>query len=315
VTRRAFTLIELLTVIAIIGVLVALLLPAVQAAREAARRTGCANNLKQIGLGLQQYHDVRGSLPPGGLQYGYCGANSFTNWAIEILPFIEQDSLYQQYDQDAYNESPVNKAVRESFVPTYMCPSEPEVFDLSRRASGPGAGLLWAAGSYKAMSGLSTRVNQWCCYWEYEPRRLPMTYRGPLHTVGNPGPAYDPHGKLEPVRFRQILDGLSRTVVAGERSIELGRDGKSHPRRTAWAYSYGAYNKGAAHVDPHIFLRDHDACEKKVNDSPNLVCIQRWSSFHEGGMHFVHCDGSTYFQTDDIDRELFAAKATIAGED
>src|SRR3954470_22925899 len=100
---RAFTLIELLVVIAIIAILIALLVPAVQKVREAAARTSCSNNLHQIGLALHNHHDSRGTFPPGGMQTGANGTSCYTNWAIEILPFVEQADLYKQYTQSALN--------------------------------------------------------------------------------------------------------------------------------------------------------------------------------------------------------------------
>src|SRR5207237_1675079 len=101
--RRAFTLVELLVVIAIIGVLVALLLPAVQQAREAARRMTCTNNLKQIGIALHNHHDVKLTFPPGGMNTGHNGTPVYTTWTVEILPFMEQQALFQQYRQDLLN--------------------------------------------------------------------------------------------------------------------------------------------------------------------------------------------------------------------
>src|SRR5262245_52263708 len=136
--RRAFTLVELLVVIAIIGVLVALLLPAVQQAREAARRMTCTNNLKQIAIALHNHHDVKLSFPPGGMNTGHNGTPCYTTWTIEILPFMEQTSLYQQYRQDLLNTDSINRTLvgQQRMVP-YECPSDPARNKLEPPASGP----------------------------------------------------------------------------------------------------------------------------------------------------------------------------------
>src|SRR5438874_11582665 len=125
--RLGFTLVELLVVIAIIGVLVALLLPAVQSARESARRMQCTNHLKQIALGSLNVHDTTGYFPSGHKTI-YTGAAStgtyYSNCFIQILPYIEQQPLFNQYDDTVPNIHPNNKLVRESAVNTYQCPSE-----------------------------------------------------------------------------------------------------------------------------------------------------------------------------------------------
>lgn len=126
--KRAFTLVELLVVIAIVGALIALLLPAVQSARSAARATECRNHLKQIGLATQQFLDVNDAYPPARLQHrpegpedwGYEGYEP--TWLIRILPYLEEQSAYEQWDVYGYfNEHP--DQVREQVIATYLCPS------------------------------------------------------------------------------------------------------------------------------------------------------------------------------------------------
>ena len=121
---RGFTLVELLVVIAIIGILVALLLPAIQAAREAARRTQCNNNLKNIGLGLQNYHDTYKTFPMGAM---HTGARTTTtsaygpSWQYGILPFMEQQGLYDEVDK---TQRVWDQPIRSTVVKTFLCPSD-----------------------------------------------------------------------------------------------------------------------------------------------------------------------------------------------
>jgi type II secretory pathway pseudopilin PulG len=119
-------LIELLVVIAIIAVLIALLMPAVQKVREAASRTTCTNNLKQIGLAMMNYHDQNGTFPMGHETRGNTTTwTYYSNFFITILPYIEQDNLYKLYNNNVPNYDPLNKQVRETFVSTYTCPADP----------------------------------------------------------------------------------------------------------------------------------------------------------------------------------------------
>ncbi len=126
---NAFTLVELLVVIAIIGILVALLLPAIQAAREAARRAQCTNNLKQIGIGLQNYHSARSMLPHGSIwaiPRHSLPPNTFQGtWAAAILPYLEQQAIYDMFDFRQQMNLPVNAEAVKQFIPGYVCPTDP----------------------------------------------------------------------------------------------------------------------------------------------------------------------------------------------
>ena len=136
---QGFTLVELLVVIAIIAMLVTLLLPAVQSAREAARRTQCLNKLKQIGLAVNIYETSKQEYPPGGVTTELCCSNPhFMTWTIAILPFLEQQQLFDMYDDSLPNEHPKNWAVRFQHVPDFVCPSEPGNRIPGPRATGPG---------------------------------------------------------------------------------------------------------------------------------------------------------------------------------
>lgn len=124
--RDAFTLVELLVAISIIGVLVAILIPAIQAAREAARRVSCRNNLKQIGLALHQYHDVHQTLPTGCIEWrSWSSPPSHRQlaWSALILPFLEQRALHQQIDFGVAFDAPTNAAAAAVPVPVYLCPA------------------------------------------------------------------------------------------------------------------------------------------------------------------------------------------------
>src|SRR5262245_20722137 len=131
--RRAFTLIELLVVIAIIAILIALLLPAIQKVREAANKTRCMNNLKQIGLACYHFENDRGFFPPGGVRtvVGPCPKLGIPNgmrhgWCIFVLPYIEQSAVYSLYRFDRNWNAAENQAAIKSVIATFVCPSNPE---------------------------------------------------------------------------------------------------------------------------------------------------------------------------------------------
>ncbi len=296
----AFTLVELLVVIAIIGVLVALLLPAVQAAREAARRTQCANHLKQMGIGVHNYHDTYEAFPPGNINFGSCCmSENYVTWTISLLPYIEQQALAERYNHNKTGENVTNKFVREQMVKTYLCPSDIEPRKLDRPESGPGASFEYHPGSYRGCSGRSDGTSGW---WDNYPQytSLPRHWKGVFHTVDG--------RELDCERFSSVTDGSSNTWLIGEYAT------KSHlRRRTFWAYAYNQYNKSDATPYSFTLLNDYDRCIAVGGSGMINACKRGWGSFHPGGSQFVLVDGSVRMVPRTIDMNLFCELATIAG--
>lgn len=304
----AFTLVELLVVIAIIGMLVVLLLPAVQAAREAARRTQCLNNLKQAGLAvINRTEAYAGVFPPGGVTPGpCCSTKSFESWTIEILPFLEEQALYDAYDHDAANEDPQNAAVRETLVPKYACPSEEDTEKLDIPESGPGNSLLYARGSYRGNAGRSHGEMWWDAHQGIDT--VPRGWVGPLPTIG-----WEP-GFKGPVELRHVTDGTSKTFLVGEMA-SYGTSRAAVQRRTFWAYTYTSYNKSEPVPQSRTLLVDYTRCVQVGGPGGSNPCKRAWGSYHPNGLQFVYIDGSCHFVSRGIDMEVFASMGSIAGNE
>jgi prepilin-type N-terminal cleavage/methylation domain-containing protein len=298
---RAFTLIELLVVIAIIGILIALLLPAVQKVREAANRTRCANNLKQIGLGVHNYHDTFGSFPPGGVTEGYCcDTPSLTNWAIALLPFVEQQNLADRYAPAQFNESPSNEFVRTSPVKLYICPSDLNTNATAVPESGPGSNnVFYFPGTYRAVSGKSIDGSM---YWDNaDALAMPREWRGAMHSVWMAKGLY-------PETIAAVTDGTSNTLMVGEYSTRT-----HNQRRTFWAYTYTSYSQSSATPQARTLIPDWDRCVEIGGPSAENACKRAWGSFHGEIINFVLVDGSVRPVNVNIDLNLFTALATISG--
>lgn len=251
VRRSGFTLVELLVVIAIIGVLVALLLPAVQAAREAARRSSCLNNLKNLSLAMHNHHDVMLRFPPGcamdqapfGTTPG--GGAWGSSWKVYLLPFIEQDTIFSKWvlngTSSGYTNATNMPIVHNLFLPTYRCPSSP----VPRfYASSNNAGSIQMMTSYTGIAGSN----------------LPNTTFGSSSNgfTSGAGPLY----ANSQVNMAALTDGTSNAFMIGEQSDHL-RDAAGQPIPGAYTaitsqgphgWTMGAGNAfvGAAYTDRHF---------------------------------------------------------------
>ena len=332
--KRAFTLVELLVVIAIIGVLVALLLPAVQAAREAARRMSCSNNLKQIGIALHNHHDVKLHFPPGGVNTGQNGTRCYTTWSIEILPYMEQQPLYDRYDQKQFNEHANNTFVTQSRVKPYECPADTLNGKMEIPASGPHQSKPWRHGSYRANSGRSDIDNlhgRWDTFepdfWSFPvgstPKMHNPQYRGPLHATGRNynGTNFNesvmragvPLSWLGgPERMADISDGTSNTLMVGECTFaDTTLPGSN--RATFWAFTYASYNQSSVTVEPRTLNNYYQKCANAPGRHGDQLCKAAFGSNHTRGLNFVFCDGSVKFVSYNVDVFLLANTATIQG--
>ncbi|WP_146530152.1 DUF1559 domain-containing protein [Novipirellula artificiosorum] len=269
----AFTLVELLVVIAIIGVLVGLLLPAVQAAREAARRSSCLNNSVQIGLAMHNHEFSHERLPSGVTNDTGPIRNepigTHVSWTLQILPFLEQTAAYKRFDQKAGVYASVNAPVRALQIPTYRCPSSPWVDIGVKVAAEPGEGM--------AHVGLSD-------------------YAGCHHSTETPIDE-DNNGLLflnSRIRYSDILDGSSQTILVGEMLPAYESLGWASGTRASLRNT-GSPIGGSDQVEAGV-VKGFETGSLKVGG---------FASCHIGGGNFAFADGSVRFLTQTIDTELF----------
>lgn len=228
--KSGFTLVELLVVIAVIGILVALILPAVQYAREAARRTQCNNNLKNIGVGLHNFHDTNGRFPAGWVADVPDGEPGW-GWGAYLLPFIEKDSIESQIDLNAHIDEPENATARVASVPVYRCPSDPN-----------GEQTMMLTGLHTSLFPVG-RSNYVGVFGAKEIEDDPSNGDGVFY-----------HNSR--TRMADILDGTTNTIIVGERSSKLGSStwvGMVHGATDAMARVVGSCdhvpNDDHAHFD------------------------------------------------------------------
>ena len=295
----AFTLVELLVVIAIIGILIAMLLPAVQAAREAARRIHCSNNMKQLGLALQNYHSALGSFPPAvasNFGDGPCPtvvALAGAPWAVLILPYIEQTThseqfnlvsgtyfgLYPRYGGDTATE----KDSQLERNPAFECPSDPNSNSLN------------ANSNYFAVQGGGADDSDPAICKTSELTRYGANNGIIFHNSG--------------IKFRDVRDGTTNVFILGEtRYLQLETGYLWYPTYTlygTWASSYyhqhGKYMVTAALTMASINSSPINPAEEMATN----VTTYTFGSHHPGGCHFTLCDGSVRFVSENIDIDTY----------
>ncbi|WP_437192861.1 DUF1559 domain-containing protein [Planctomicrobium sp. SH527] len=272
--------IELLVVIAIIAILIALLLPAVQQAREAARRSQCKNNLKQIGLALHNYHDVHQILPPSDIgedafkTSSYCSRNSLS-WMVLIMPQLDQTNMYNALQgANAFNDcwrnipaATTGTATAPAFAKTpmsaFMCPSDPSD-TLNPLMAG------WAKSNYVGVSGSP-----------YRP-----TMSGTV--VTNPTGVFYVNARMP---FHKITDGLSNTALIGERAgIKIGATQKI---ASVWI---GVHQNGSNSGSVVNAIMD-GGTYYAINGAQGTA---NFCSPHTGGLHFLLGDGSVRFLSENM---------------
>lgn len=293
-TRRAFTLIELLVVIAIIAILISLLLPAVQQAREAARRSQCTNNLKQIVLGMHNFENAFGYLPFGDRLND--GNDKKIGPGVQLLPHIEQSVLWNKYDVNVNWYDPPNAGVVQQVLPVFICPTTATNTRLFNSTEG-GVAFTAAVTDYMAPSGVGSTEKTYM-----------QTQQGMTITDDK---AILTKKVKQANRMRDATDGLSNSIMytecAGKPDIwSVGRKTGGTNFKTGWA-------SHATGFDPKMFVPG--GCTGTGSCSVNCCNDQAVYSFHTGGANVGMGDGSVRFLSANIASTIFIALLTRANGD
>ena len=315
-TRRAFTLIELLVVIAIIAVLIALLLPAVQQAREAARRSKCKNNLKQLGLALHNYHDTANTIPPGFVNSAIIGTGAQTannwGWMTMLLPGIDQGPLYNQISSAIVGTTsgfgipiasfPVPTGTYtylQTTLPALRCPSDVGTATYTNGSQQYGRSNYMGSFGPDFGVGATLAINNTS---SVSPINIPTI---------NPNGAFAVNSRRN---FSAFTDGLSNTILVGERrspgteyangtTMAIGGDG-------IWA---GTLNAGVLAAGNALILGETASAINTNNATATPSSggttggyhLSSFSSTHVGGAHFLMGDGAVRFISENVSMPTF----------
>jgi prepilin-type N-terminal cleavage/methylation domain-containing protein/prepilin-type processing-associated H-X9-DG protein len=317
--RAGFTLIELLVVIAIIGVLVGLLLPAVQQAREAARRSACMNNLKQIGIALHNYHDANKAFPRAYKQDTSLAAfdnMGYWSWTALIAPFMELQTTYDTLQVGSLDPSPSLAANQAAFlapVVGFRCPSDigPALQDAGLD---PGWAIVRGSASTSPNTGLPVSN-----YLGSNNQALIRSHTPTNPTNGTTG-ALGIFFRDKAIKLKDITDGSSKTLLVGERSYTLGSHRMS--AGTLWAVRDANANGPASNTSPTPGNQGWNQGLMTITFSiwyginPVLTSStsgqdrkQSPSSLHPGGAQFLMADGSTEFLLETISNDTEATNS------
>ena len=286
--RHAFTLVEILVVIAIIAVLVGLLLGAVQKVRSSAARAKCSNNMRQFALGLHSYHDAKGTFPPGNSDY-FKPANPYPHagWTAHILPYLEQDAIWRlmqtAYKQDRYFNTVPHATYRATPLAIFGCPADPRTPGPTTKYTKEGAPFAMTA--YLGVMGQTL-----------------LSEDGVLYSDSK-------------VKVADVTDGTSSTLLVGERPPDVSET-------MGWCYA-GAGQLGTGSLDMILGVREVNHwpeakfCFKgPYNFGPgrvdNICDAFHFWSLHNGGANFLFCDGSVRFMVYES-RGMMPALSTRAG--
>ena len=336
--RRGFTLIELLVVIAIIAVLIALLLPAVQQAREAARRTQCRNNLKQLGLALHNYHSIGGTFPMVG------GFHENHGWGFLplILPQIERAPLHDQWNSEVSVGCQSQLFMHQTRISAFHCPSDPAPVVQDERGipscnCNDGSGVLPGCGNGNRIPGgvvthyvgsfgdgyilyesvgytaTSTSRAQYGCGGcdEGGPPATP-TANCPEPTIGYGGGPnhrgiFNYRNDTPPVAIRDVMDGTSNTILLGHTS------GLASERSLLWTTSTGNVNGTSLPINFAIELAQSGNFDDEWTQTADGWRGRGFQSHHVGGSMFTMCDGSVRFISETVDMHAYNALGSRAG--
>lgn len=339
--RPGFTLIELLAVIAIIGLLIALLLPAVQAAREAARRTQCAAHISQIGLAVQNYAELVGVLPPSGI-YDARSAPAWHGWSIHarLLPLLDAGLKFAAANLDVHKNDPQNVTVKRIVTGVYLCPSDPRANE-HRTSTDPfqtfhNTNYGFTRGDWYVWGGPDSDVRPTSPFYVNSSVRLANVVDGLSKTVflsevnawtpynrkcGNlvfPSPEDQPgpYGPAPSLGYTDCTQGASPTApqfkVTGHTEWY---DGGAHHIGFTTAWPPNRITSGTAVTGGAGFVLDMDVVGIREEDGGPTYAAVTARSYHPGGVHALLGDGSVRFLSDAIDGQLWRALGTIAADE